>query len=94
MIVSLDAAGALTLDDAQNLKAFSFRPGPTRPAGASEAVTFDAGFAWVSEAHLRGWPPLAGDQAWQVGLSAMLAFARTKGWIDPATGRIRAHIET
>lgn len=93
MIVSLDPAGALTLEEPQNLKAFSFRAGPTPPGGASEAVTFRAGFAWVSEAHLRRWPPLARDQDWQAALGVMVTFARRKGWVDPATGRIRAHIE-
>jgi hypothetical protein len=35
---------------------------------------------------------LAADPDWQAGFEKMVAFARSRGWID-AQGRIRAHVE-
>ena len=59
----------------------------------TRAVEFVAGFAWISEEELRACAPLAADPTWQSGVSAMIVYARTRGWVDSTTGRIRAHIE-
>jgi len=93
MIVSLDEEGRLKLEDAQNLGAFSYRAQRDSLLVSSEAVIFDGDVAWVSEAHLRQWPLLAGDVDWQASLDGMVDFARSRGWVHPESGRIRAHIK-
>ena len=59
------------------------------PAGRIE----NEGTAWISEAWLRGASSLGSDEAWQAGVSGMIAYARKFGWVDDATASIRAHIE-
>ena len=93
MIVSLDRSGRLHVEDPKNFNAFSFR-GDADSHAEDGSVTFCDGNAWVSEAALRSWPPLEDDEEWQAGLTAMIGYARSKGWIDPDSGRIQAHIET
>jgi hypothetical protein len=48
---------------------------------------------WVFEAALRGWPTCIAQPDWQSGLDAMIAKAAPHGWVDAATGAIRAHVE-
>lgn len=55
-------------------------------------ATLEGAHAWVSEAALRGLPAVRDDAAWQGKLDGMVAYARTRGWVD-ASGAIRAHIE-
>lgn len=92
MILSLDAAGRLRVDDPFDFRTFSFRDHAQHRID-TPAVEFLAGFAWISEDELRAWAPAAADPAWQSGLTAMIAYARARGWVDETTGRIRAHIE-
>ena len=92
MLISLGADGSLVVDRAQDFGAFAFG-GPQRPQPQSQAVIFEDGYAWVSEVALREWPETANDPAWRAGLDKMVAYAASKGWFDPASGRIRAHIE-
>ena len=92
MILSLDAHGRLEVDDPFNFKAFSFRD-HARHRIDTRAVEFVAGFAWISEEELRACAPLAADPTWQSGVSAMIVYARTRGWVDSTTGRIRAHVD-
>ena len=62
---------------------------------AHEAVARleDDATAWVSEKALRGWDGFASDRDWQSGLTAMIAKAEPHGWVDRATGAIKAHVE-
>lgn len=92
MIVSLDAQGQLALEDALNCHAFSFRSDGSEMA-SNEHVLFSDGMAWVSEKALRAWPPLRENDEWQANLTGMIAYAASKGWVDKASGRIRAHVE-
>jgi len=48
---------------------------------------------WVQEGALRQMGEAAGDPAWQEQVTAMIAKAGAHGWVDAATGAIRAHIE-
>ncbi len=56
---------------------------------AAGAGIADAGHAWISEQWLRAQ---VGDAAWQAGLTKVVDYARSKGWVDE-NGHIRAHIE-
>jgi hypothetical protein len=93
VIVFLSADGQLDVEDPMNFRAFSFRADRGRQLQDVEAVTFSGEYAWISERHLRNWRPRAGSQEWQDGLSRMIDYARGRGWIDPDSGAIRAHIE-
>ncbi len=59
------------------------------PAGRLESEEI----AWVTEAWLRAQSPQRDDPSWQDGFRKMMDYARTKGWIDPQDGSIRAHVE-
>lgn len=100
MIVSLDAGRGPRLDDADNFRAFKV----TAPKGLEgEALgralapvgrlDADGAHAWIGEAALRKLANRPGDKAWHDSATAMIAYARKSGWIDEATGDIRAHIE-
>lgn len=91
MIVSV-RDGSLHIEEPDNFKAFSFRV----PIGATledvDAVRFDGEHAWISQRHLKDWPPRRSDQDWQNKLNAMIDYARSKAWVDEATQAIRAHV--
>lgn len=100
MIIRLARDGALHLDAPEDFKRFKVVVEDTdkdvaraRNALSSVAKLEDAATAWVSEAALRGWDGLANDSAWQDGLTAMIAKAEPYGWVDRATGAIKAHVE-
>lgn len=92
MILSLDDVGSLQIHDPSNFKAFSFR-GSARQRVETPSVTFIGDYAWISEAALRRCAPVANNDEWQARLTSMIAYASSQGWVDPAAGRIRAHIE-
>ncbi|MEO8296239.1 MAG: hypothetical protein ABI574_00380 [Burkholderiales bacterium] len=92
--------GAVTLEAPENFKAFKVvvesdaaQLSAVTPGFAGVATFADAQTAWVSQAALRAWPGLQADAAWLQGLDAMVAKARPFGWIDEASGAIRAHVE-
>ena len=53
----------------------------------------DGTHAWVSECWVRTTSGRQASTDWNEAFDAMLAFARRKGWIRPADGAIRAHVE-
>ena len=105
MIVSLDFGRPPRLDEPDNFRAFKV----TAPRGMDRAAltaalgtvgrlhegggTGAGEHAWIDEAELRKLSGRAGDKAWNDQASAMIDYAKRSGWIDPATGAIRAHIE-
>ena len=100
MIIRLSRDGALHLDSPSDFKRFkvvveglSENITRARAALAPVARLEDGATAWVSEAALRRWDGFAHDGAWQDGLTAMIAKAEPFGWIDRATGAIKAHVE-
>jgi len=100
MFFKILSPGIVTLEDANNFRAFKVVVAPpdadldtVRRALANIALLPDRGTAWVSERALRAWPELANDSAWQEALTAMIAKARPHGWIDDANKTIKAHVE-
>jgi hypothetical protein len=96
MIVNIELAGAATLEEIDNFRAFKVAAacGADQLAAALTGLgRLDAnGNAWISMAWLlaQGRPD---DAKWLAGFSAMQDYASAHGWVDPATGSLRAHIE-
>jgi hypothetical protein len=101
MIISLDIGRGPRLDEPDNFRAFKV----TAPRGmigdqlaralAPVGRLHEGGseHAWIDEGELRKLSGRAGDNSWNEQASAMIDYARRSGWIDAATGAIRAHIE-
>jgi hypothetical protein len=49
--------------------------------------------AWIQIEAVRKLAGDAADQTWEDGYDAMLAYARTKGWLHDARREIQAHVE-
>jgi hypothetical protein len=60
---------------------------------ADSGITIDGDHGWVPQQWLVEQSRLAGDAAWQKAFAGMLAYAKTKGWVNELTGAVRAHIE-
>jgi hypothetical protein len=99
--VNIAADGALRLLDASNFGAFKIvvteghDADTVRDALAPVAQIVDDDHAMVDVAALMA---LAGDlgtsEVWREDLAGMLAYARSKGWVDDgAQPRVRAHID-
>ncbi len=98
MLVRITAGGEALLEEPDEFRRFSIRfdPGARGTAAAEAALRSvarpDGDAAWVSENALRRMAPGAADPAWAAGFTQMVAFARSRGWVDDAGG-IRAHVE-
>ena len=94
MFVQVAANGEISLQDAENFRAFKLVvacDAAKLPAAIDGVAVLDDGHAWIAPAALL---QLHGaDAAWEQSLAAMIEKARPHGWIHPATGAIRAHIE-
>lgn len=53
----------------------------------------DPDTAWIQMEAVRRLAGDAADQQWENGYDAMLAYARTKGWLHDARREIQAHVE-
>jgi len=100
MFVKLSVAGAVTLEDRDNFRAFKLvvEGAPARLEQARRALTNtaelpDNATAWIYEQALRQRPEVADDAAWQGNLGAMIEKAKPHGWIDEQKKAIKAHIE-
>jgi hypothetical protein len=100
VIVELDLRGAgpdARLVDPDDFKAFKVvvvGDAPTlgeRVAGLGVARLDE--HAWVSIDALRSLAGAAATPAWEESLQSMIAYARSKDWIDDGLGAIRAHVE-
>jgi hypothetical protein len=49
--------------------------------------------AWVQQAWVTEQSGFSDSPDWLAGFEAMVAFAKSKGWVRAADGAIRAHIE-
>ncbi|MBM3492469.1 MAG: hypothetical protein FJX68_18930 [Alphaproteobacteria bacterium] len=100
MYVKVDREFRATLADPTDFKKFHVEAACAaaeierlRQALRGIARVDSAEAAWVSQAWLRGLPELQHDRAFQDGLTAMIEKARPHGWIDAATGAIKAHVK-
>lgn len=100
MLIRLGRDHHPRLEQPEDLRAFKL----VIDAGKSELGSLQAAFskagrieseqiAWVSEAWLRTESPLHDDPKWLEGFGKMVEYAKSKGWMHPTDGTIRAHIE-
>ena len=57
------------------------------------AGRLDGDHAWITVDALRRMAAGRVGPGWDEDFDGMLAFANSKGWVDPAGGSIRAHVE-
>jgi len=100
MIVHVDHLGRINLLDPWDFNRFKLRIADS--LGRSDLADQLSGWlrlieggdeAWVVQDALRRMGPGLQDAAWQEGISTMIAKAKPHGWVEEATGAIRAHIE-
>lgn len=97
MIVVIDGeSGVVTLDDAANLQALSVELRACSPTEAAELLGelghLEDEHVWLDIARLRTLSPLGLDPEWIAGFDGVMAYATSKGWVDDAGTRVRAHI--
>ena len=98
MLIRIGKDGTAALEDPADFRRFSIRfdAGARGCAPADAALARlarpDGDVAWVMPDALAAMAPQAAEPAWQQGFAGMVAFARSRGWVD-AAGRIRAHVE-
>lgn len=59
---------------------------------AFKVVVVTPSHSWVDPGELAALTGRTDDPEWQQKLTGMVAYARSKGWLDEQ-GRIRAHVE-
>lgn len=87
------------LEEPEDLKKFKVTvDGSLSVEALSEALrgigrTAGRDVVWVHPEAIRRLAAGRVDGAWAVSFGRMIEYARTKGWVDEATGEIRAHCE-
>jgi hypothetical protein len=101
MIIAITAAGSLELrekDDFKGFKIVAEKPGAT-DAEIAEALkgigALDAEHkhAWITQDAMKNWGGHPAPADWVASFDAMLEKVKKYGFVDEATGNIRAHIE-
>lgn len=96
MIVQISPSGGVSLVNFDNFRAFhvSTHLGPDESRASLERLggSLVDDHAWIPPEWIRssGAPE---DAAWLSQLDSMLQYASSKDWVEPGTGRIRAHVE-
>ncbi|MEY2568401.1 MAG: hypothetical protein QOE35_2930 [Actinomycetota bacterium] len=87
--------GGVHMQDPSDFKAFKVvvKEGEDPEAIAVVGRLEGADTAWIQIEAVRRLAGNAVDQAWEDGYDAMLAYARTKGWLHDARREIQAHVE-
>lgn len=91
--------GLVSLQEPDQFKAFKLvidaAPGswPEVAADFEGIATVDDASAWVAQRAVRNMSGREDDATWRQAFDAMLDKARPHGWIDDATGDIKAHVE-
>jgi hypothetical protein len=101
MIIAITAAGTLELrekDDFKGFKIVADKPGITDAeiAEALESIgALDAGHdhAWITQDAMKNWGGHPAPADWTAAFDAMLEKVKKYGFVDEATGNVRAHIE-
>jgi hypothetical protein len=101
MIIAITTSGALELNEPDDFKGFKIaaeRPGMTDAeitAALSAVATPDADgkHFWVAQDALKNWQGKPQPAEWTASFEKMIEKVKPFGWIDPATGAIRGHLE-
>ncbi len=93
MIIDVDAAGKVSLTEADNFRGFKVISRVADKAKLGEALRsagrYDGEHAWISKTWLVREAPK--DPNWRSEFDKMVAFAQSKGWVEGEA--IRAHVE-
>ena len=101
MIIAITAAGTLELKEPDDFKGFKIaaeKPGAT-DAEIAEALkgvgTLDAEHkhAWITQDGMKNWGGHPAPAEWVASFDAMVEKVKKYGFVDEATGSVRAHIE-
>jgi hypothetical protein len=93
MVIVVEGA-EVRLDEPTDFKGFKVVvKGGDASALESVGRLEDDDTAWIQIEAVRRLAGDAADQAWEEGYDAMLAYARTKGWLHDARREIQAHVE-
>ena len=100
MFITITRAGHIELQDAANFRAFKIVDLSGKSHGELAAtldgvatLTADGTAAWVDASAVPKLLPVAPTAEWQTSFNSMIESARKFGWVDEATGAVRAHIE-
>jgi hypothetical protein len=93
------AAGRVTVDEAENLKALSVELRDCSPERASALLggrglgRVEDGHAWLDIGALRAIARPPRSCTWDERFQLAMAYAQRSGWTDPAGDVVRAHLE-
>jgi hypothetical protein len=93
MIIAIDAAGAVTLQEADNFRGFKVTSAASKDTLAKALASvgrYDGEHAWISRVWLEQQGASYGA-SWKSEFDKMLGYAQSKGWVEDDA--IRAHIE-
>lgn len=93
------ATGAVTVDEAENLKALSVELRDCTPEradallGNRELGRIEGDHAWLDISALRAAARPPRSCTWDERFQRAMAYAQQNGWTDPAGDVVRAHLE-
>ena len=97
MYIQIAADGSLTLEDADNMKAFSIKEAVTGQsvlALVNIALPAEDNHYWIDANAVIQLSSQSGDPQWIKGLWGMLKMVEPYGYSDMEKGRIKAHVES
>jgi hypothetical protein len=101
MIIAITAAGTLELREPDDFKGFKIaveKPGMTDAeiTAALKSIATpdgDGKHYWVTQAAMKNWNSNPQPADWSASFDAMLEKVKKYGYVDEATGNVKAHIE-
>jgi hypothetical protein len=101
MIIAITPAGALELKEADDFKGFKIaveKPGMSDAEIATALKPIatpdgDGKHYWVTQAAMKNWNGKPQPTEWSASFDAMLEKVKKYGYVDEATGNVKAHIE-
>src|ERR1700679_1473608 len=99
MIIAITPSGALELKEPDDFKGFKIaveKPGMTDAEIATAlkgVATRDGEHYWVTQTAMKNWNGKPQSAEWTAAFDAMLEKVKKYGFVDEATGNVRAHVE-
>ena len=98
MIVRVEPDASITLDDPNTFTAFAVRAekqdlAQIVAAFGADATAGEGDHVWIAISRLHELGRIHGGPDWRAGCDGMIAFAKSKGWVDEQRGLVRAHVE-